>query len=319
MTNSTPNLYTTSGISDSQLQEILMNSESAEDALDTLMGVLETETPVTSEVTQEPVNETPEPVVETPVEEVLEPILPENSKTIKINEYTSRFTDAIWYRTLGSMRVLLAGLGGIGSYIGFLLSRLHIRSLSIYDPDTVESVNISGQMYPTSSIGSRKTEALCDLMRSFSSFHNYSSFSERYDENSYTCPVMICGFDNMEARRVFFNNWLNYVNDSPQPETCLFIDGRLAAEEFQILSIQGNDERAIKEYQEKWLFSDAEAEATICSYKQTTFMANMIASMMVNVFVNFVANMSQPAPIIPRDIPFFISYSADTMFTKIEM
>lgn len=93
----------------------------------------------------------------------------------------------------------------------------------------------------------------------------------------------------------------------------------MAAEEFQILSIQGDDERAIKEYQEKWLFSDDEAEATICSYKQTTFMANMIASMMVNVFVNFAANLSDPAPIIPRDIPFFISYSADTMFTKIEM
>ena len=81
-----------------------------------------------------------------------------------------------------------------------------------------------------------------------------------------------------------------------------------------MLSIQGNDERAIKEYEEKWLFSDAEAEETICSYKQTTFMANMIASVMVNVFVNFVANMCNP--IIDRDVPFFISYNAETMFTK---
>ena len=38
-----------------------------------------------------------------------------------------------------------------------------------------------------------------------------------------------------------------------------------------------------------------------------------------NAFVNFAANLSDPAPIIPRDIPFFISYSADTMFTKVEM
>lgn len=48
-------------------------------------------------------------------------------------------------------------------------------------------------------------------------------------------------------------------------------------------------------------------------------MANMIASVMVNVFVNFAANNSDPAPVIPRDIPFFISYSADTMFTKVEL
>ena len=43
-------------------------------------------------------------------------------------------------------------------------------------------------------------------------------------------------------------------------------------------------------------------------------MANMIASVMVNLFVNFVAN--QCNPIIPRDVPFFMEYTAETMFTK---
>ena len=249
----------------------------------------------------------------------LEPIIPENSKTILMNEYTSRFTGAIWYEKIKTMNVILAGLGGIGSYIGFLLSRLHINQLLLYDSDIVEAANISGQMYPTSSIGNYKTTALSNLVREFSEFYKYSTFSQRYTENSMSKPIMICGFDNMEARKVFFSKWLKHVRNSSHPEECLFIDGRLAAEEFQILSIQGNDERAIKEYQDRWLFSDDEAEATICSYKQTTFMANIIASMMVNVFVNFVANLSNPAPVIPRDIPFFISYSADTMFTKIEM
>lgn len=89
----------------------------------------------------------------------------------------------------------------------------------------------------------------------------------------------------------------------------------MAAEEYQVFAIQGNDERAMKEYEDKWLFSDAEAEETICSYKQTTFMANMIASTMVNVFVNFIANQVGGW----RDVPFFISYDASIMFTKIVM
>lgn len=249
------------------------------------------------------------------------PIIPENSKTLLMNEFTSRFNSAIWYDKILTKKVILAGVGGIGSYVGLLLSRLQIQRIEIYDPDIVESVNISGQLYPLSSIGDSKTSALIRLMREFSSYYNYNAHTGRFDEHSNAGPIMICGFDNMQARKIFFAKWHTYVNSlsTEDRKNCLYIDGRLAAEEFQILSIQGDDERAIDEYKNKWLFSDDEAEATICSYKQTTFMANMIASMMVNVFVNFVANQSDPAPIIPRDIPFFISYSADTMFTKVEM
>lgn len=326
------NMYTTTNagvLSESQLAEVLSvldnPDSSVDDALNRMMEAiddsynsvnpedLEPQEPVVTESQESQ----PEPIEEERPQQ--EPILPENSKTILMNEFTSRFTSAIWYNKIKTLRVTLAGLGGIGSYIGFLLSRLQVGYLSLYDPDIVEAVNISGQMYPTSSIGNYKASALTDLIRNFSDFYKYRTFTQRYEESCPTNPIMICGFDNMEARKVFFSNWLKHVRSTSHPEMCLFIDGRLAAEEFQILSIQGNDERAIKEYQEKWLFSDAEAEATICSYKQTTFMANMIASMMVNVFVNFAANLSDPAPIIPRDIPFFISYSADTMFTKIEM
>ena len=131
--------------------------------------------------------------------------------------------------------------------------------------------------------------------------------------------IMICGFDNMEARKIFFNVWSTHVASYTPEERkkCLFIDGRLAAEEFQVITIQGDDERALLRYSSEWLFSDAEADATVCSYKQTTFMANMIASIMVNTFVNFVAN--ECNPIMPRDVPFLVSYSADTMFFKVEM
>lgn len=248
-----------------------------------------------------------------------EPIIPENSRTILLDEYTSRFNSAIWYDKIKTLKVILAGVGGIGSYVGFLLSRLQVFKLTLYDPDIVESVNISGQLYPINSIGRFKAEELARMLGDFSNFYNYNVRCDRFTEDSPSGPIMICGFDNMGARKVFFESWKKHVSLCGNPKECLFIDGRLAAEEFQVLTIQGNDERAIKEYEEKWLFSDEEAETTICSYKQTTFMANMIASVMVNAFVNFAANLSDPAPIIPRDIPFFISYSADTMFTKVEM
>ena len=57
-----------------------------------------------------------------------------------------------------------------------------------------------------------------------------------------------------------------------------------SGEEFQVITIQGDDERALLRYKSDWLFSDAEADATVCSYKQTTFMANMISFKIKNVF-----------------------------------
>ena len=250
--------------------------------------------------------------------------IPVNSPTITIDETTSRFSEAIWYNEIQLQMVTLAGVGGIGSFVGFLLGRLKPQRLVIYDPDRVETVNMSGQLYSTTNVGDFKSYALTDMIHNYANYDNIVALNTRFKDSSDSTDIMICGFDNMEARKIFYNSWkrrvLTYSQDDDcekNRKKCLFIDGRLAAEEFQVLSIQGDDDRAMKEYEDKWLFNDAEAERTVCSYKQTTFMANMIASVMVNVFVNFVANKCNP--IIDRDVPFFISYDASTMFTKIEM
>ena len=244
-------------------------------------------------------------------------ILPENSSTILVDESTSRFSGAIWYDAIREKNITLAGVGGIGSYVGFMLSRMKPNQIIMYDPDIVETVNMSGQLYSKDDVGTSKVVALSDMMHKYSNYYQNIVFTEKFDENSSATDIMICGFDNMKARSLFFDKWKKHVLFRETPEKCLFIDGRLAAEEFQVFAIQGGDRRAMDEYSSKWLFSDAEADETVCSYKQTTFMANMIASVMVNLFVNFVAN--ECNPIIDRDVPFMTSYSADTMFFKVDM
>jgi hypothetical protein len=242
-----------------------------------------------------------------------------NSDTLLIKENTSRFSQAIWYDKIITKRVALAGIGGIGSYVGFLLSRLNIEKLYIYDPDIVEEVNMSGQLYSISDVNKPKVQALRSMISNYSLYYKTIAHEELYNPTAHMATeIMMCGFDNMAARKLYFESWLAFVEEFPKiKENCLFIDGRLAAEEFQVFAIIGNDERAINEYKDKWLFTDTEAEHTLCSYKQTTFMANMIASVMVNLFVNFVAN--QCSPIIERDVPFKTTYSADTMYFNVKM
>lgn len=254
------------------------------------------------------------PEVQTSIQQLEQVIVP-NSQTILISETTSRFSGAEWYNQIQREKVILAGVGGIGSYIGFLLGRLNIDKLTIFDDDVVDTVNLSGQLYSIENVGQKKVDALSSMIINYANFYKISAQGRKYDELSPSGPVMICGFDNMVARNIFFNSWLTYVNNHEEDKhNCLFIDGRLAAEEYQILCLRGDDEYSINKYREEFLFTDAQADATLCSYKQTSFMANQIASNMVNLFVNFVANKCEP--IIERYLPFYTEYNAETMFFK---
>lgn len=246
--------------------------------------------------------------------------LPVNSATLVINEVTSRFSSASWADKIKTKKVLLAGIGGIGSYVAYLLSRVDVDKLFLFDDDDVEAANLSGQMFGVSNIGQSKVGAMCNILANFSNYYKTNAQCRRYTENSGSMDIMICGFDNMLARKAFFNSWKRRVegySTMEEKSNCLYIDGRLAAEEYQVFCIKGDDAYNIARYERDFLFTDAEAEATVCSYKQTSFMANQIASTMVNLFVNYVAN--QCEPLFDRDLPFYTTYDGVTMFFKTEV
>lgn len=84
----------------------------------------------------------------------------------------------------------------------------------------------------------------------------------------------------------------------------------------QVLCITGDNYPGIEKYKQEFLFTDEDADETVCSYKQTTYMANMIGSIIVNLFTNFVANELVGAPI--RSLPFFTAYDGISMRIKNE-
>ena len=242
--------------------------------------------------------------------------IPVNSETLLVDDTTSRFSSAIWYENIQKKVIILAGVGGIGSWCALLLARVKPAAMYIYDDDVVESANMSGQLYGQSDIGNHKVYALSNIIRNYANYTSAFAIPEKFTEDSEATDIMICGFDSMEARKTFFKKWTKHVFSKPEEKraNCLFLDGRLSAEEFQILCIKGDDDYNIQRYRTEFLFSDSEADETICSYKQTTFCANMIASYMVNLFVNFCANEVGAY----RDLPFFTTYNAELMYLKTE-
>lgn len=247
----------------------------------------------------------------------------------------SRYKGAPWFKLASVTRVLIAGLGGIGSHTAFLMSRIHPNGVTLIDPDSVEAANLSGQLYSNPQIGLTKVKACSNTINAYSSLYNCTCFTMPVEELSLTVlpHINICGFDNMQARKDLFKIFKSYVetipdrpDDSKQQaaddwsntykDTYLFIDGRLNAEEFQIFAINGADKYHMEKYEKDYLFDDENVEEGICSFKQTTYCASMIASLITNLSVNFLATMSNPK--IPRPVPFFTYYNAQTMFFKQE-
>ena len=234
------------------------------------------------------------------------------------DNYTSRFSGTAWYEEVQNKVVTLAGIGGIGSFTAFMLSRLHVLNLVMYDMDSVDESNLSGQMYGTDSIGRGKTEAMSDIMNTFSAFRNVLALG-RFTEESEASDIMICGFDNMAARKLFFDKWKKHVSRKrtlKEKNACLFIDGRLSISELQVYALRGDDGYSIEKYERDCLFRDSESEAVVCSLKQTTFMANMIGSIIANLFVNYCGDLKCPNEMYM--VPFFTYYDSRLMYFKTE-
>lgn len=258
----------------------------------------------------------PEPEPETPQDDT-----PEEERPIQVPAYSTvreelvRFSDAEWFNKVQEKVIVLAGVGGIGSNMAMILAKLNPSAIYIFDDDFVESFNLAGQFYSNEDIGKPKVEALAASVNKYTNYSSIFALNRRFmPGEEVIADIMICGFDNMRARKDFFAAWKSHVMalSEDRRKDCLFIDGRLTADEFQIFCITGVDNFYMDDYVNNYLFNDYEAQRETCSYKQTGFLADMIGAFMVNLVVNFCANQVNPRR--NMTLPFMTSYRSSMMF-----
>ncbi len=245
-----------------------------------------------------------------------EQAIPQNSESLLVDQRTSRFSGAAWYEAVQKSKIILAGLGGIGSWTAMQLARMSPAVIALYDDDIVEAGNMSGQLYSTNDVGRNKVDAMHDMISQYTTAKTVFALPEKFTENTEAGDIMICGFDNMAARKLFFTKWKQHVDNLPdeRKKDCLYIDGRLSMDTLQVFCIKGDDTYSINKYSTDYLFDDSQADATVCSMKQTTYLACMIGSVITNLFTNFIANSLDP--VIPYDLPFFTEYDAQNVIFK---
>ena len=258
----------------------------------------------------------PEPEQEPPQDDT-----PVNERPIQVPAYSTvreelvRFSDAEWFNKVQEKVIVLAGVGGIGSNMAVILAKLNPSAIYIFDDDLVESFNLAGQFYSNEDIGKPKVEALAASVNKYTNYSSIFALNRRFmTGEEVVADIMICGFDNMRARKDFFAAWKSHVMtlSEERRKDCLFIDGRLTADEFQIFCITGIDDFYMDNYVNNYLFNDYEAQRETCSYKQTGFLADMIGAFMVNLVVNFCANQVNPRR--NMTLPFMTSYRSSIMF-----
>ena len=234
----------------------------------------------------------------------------------EVRATVARFSTADWFKKMTEQTVIIGGQGGISSWLTLLVARMRPTAIYTFDPDTVETVNLAGQFFGMRDAEKTKVDAVANSVKNYANYFSIFASPERYTEDTMAGPVMLCGFDNMAARKVFYNNWKQFVRSMPEDKrnTAIFIDGRLSAEVLQIYCIVGDADWDMEYYEKNCLFDDSEAIQEVCSFKQTAFVANMIGALMTNLLVNFCANLSGGC----RSVPFFTSYEADQMYLKEE-
>jgi molybdopterin/thiamine biosynthesis adenylyltransferase len=221
-------------------------------------------------------------------------------------EQYGRVKGASWFSFLYKRDVMVLGQGGIGSWTALLLSRIGCN-LYLYDHDTYEPHNMTGQLVRKKDIDKRKSDVAKELIADFSPDAVVEA-DGKYTEDSPASDIMICGFDNMAARKLAFTKWVDYVaNEAPVKSKCFFIDGRLNAELLQVFCIPGDRQDLISKYHSEYLFDDTEVQEQDCTFKQTSHCAAMIASYMVTFLTNWVYNSETGKKI--RQVPFFYQYS----------
>ncbi len=207
----------------------------------------------------------------------------------------SRFSDAPWANI--EQPVLIAGLGGIGSNLAYILSKMYKGEIKIVDFDSVDLPNIGAQFYKTADVGEYKTVALYRSLKLFNPTVNIIPINRKIEIGFNTEAITFSCFDNMKARKILYDSW---KNDIPYPykRFKIFIDARMEAESFQIYAVTQD---RLSLYEET-LFSDNELEDLPCSFKSTTHNAFITSGVMVALLTNYITNIVLEENI--REVPF---------------
>ena len=154
-------------------------------------------------------------------------------------------------------RIDVIGVGATGSYIVWLLAKIGLSSIHIWDHDVIEDHNIPNQCFLQKHIGQSKVEALAEMVEAGTGA-NIIQHKEKVESVQKFGQVVFLLTDTMESRKQIWNTSLKFKLNVEW-----VIETRMGADSGRIYAINPSKPSHIKEW-ESTLCEDDEAEVSAC-------------------------------------------------------
>jgi molybdopterin/thiamine biosynthesis adenylyltransferase len=116
-------------------------------------------------------------------------------------------------------KILIIGVGGIGSFLVPILDMTKLYNITVYDPDKVEKKNITYQNFTEEDISSHKVS----VMKRLPSVKNAKSYPILTAEQITGYDLVICCADNLTVRRLLYRSDVKWLDLRAQGRNCALI------------------------------------------------------------------------------------------------
>jgi hypothetical protein len=158
-----------------------------------------------------------------------------------------------------SKSVDIIGAGATGSHIAYILAKMGVNNMRVFDFDTIEEHNVPNQLYSLADVGRLKVDALRDGIERMTSIkigaHNLKI--ENGVEYSASNIVFLLT-DTMKSRKDIFNSFLKL-----RPNVELVVETRMGADSGRVYAFNPARPSQAAGW-EATLYEDSEAEVSLC-------------------------------------------------------
>ena len=116
-------------------------------------------------------------------------------------------------------KVLIIAAGGIGSFLIPLLDKTGLYTITVYDPDKVETKNLTYQNFEKEDVGKLKVK----VMEERYTIKAAEPYPILTDSQIQKYNLVICCADNLDVRRLLYRSKVNWLDLRAQGRNCALI------------------------------------------------------------------------------------------------
>tara|TARA_R110002074_G_scaffold178747_2_gene342523 strand:+ start:1840 stop:2397 length:558 start_codon:yes stop_codon:yes gene_type:complete len=133
-------------------------------------------------------------------------------------------------------KILIIGVGGIGSFLVPLLDKVGLYDITIADPDIIETKNIPYQNFDKCEVGNKKVDA----MNNYSSVKTTSKYPILTAKQMQGFDLVICCVDNLSVRRTLYNTSIKWLDLRAQGRNAALVSHKADPKMYDML-LAGKD------------------------------------------------------------------------------